>query len=52
MNQVLGDVPTSEGKCLAFPNIYVHPFELVGKMHPGVRKTLAFFLLDPTERVL
>nr|VWO98931.1 Kinesin motor protein [Ganoderma boninense] len=55
LNQVLGDVPTSEGKCLAFPNIYQHcvqPFELVDKTRPGVRKILAFFLVDPTERVL
>ncbi|PIL36595.1 hypothetical protein GSI_00284 [Ganoderma sinense ZZ0214-1] len=55
LNQVLGDVLTSEGKCLAFPNIYQHcvqPFELADKTRPGVRKILAFFLADPTERVL
>ncbi|KAM5540589.1 hypothetical protein V8D89_005620 [Ganoderma adspersum] len=55
LNQVLGDVPTTEGKCLAFPNIYQHcvqPFELADKTRPGVRKILAFFLVDPTKRVL
>ncbi|KAI1788936.1 hypothetical protein LXA43DRAFT_1075570 [Ganoderma leucocontextum] len=55
LNQMMGSVPTSEGKCLAFPNVYQHcvqPFELVDKARPGVRKILAFFLVDPTERVL
>ena len=55
LNQVLGTVLTSEGKCLAFPNLYQHcvqPFELVDKTRPGVRKILAFFLVDPTVRVL
>lgn len=55
LNQVLGDVLTSEGKCLAFPNVYQHcvqPFELADKTRPGVRKILAFFLVDPTKRVL
>ncbi|KIY45725.1 hypothetical protein FISHEDRAFT_48822, partial [Fistulina hepatica ATCC 64428] len=53
--QDLGAVPTSVGTSLAFPNIYQHcvsPFKLADPTKPGHRKILAFFLVDPTKRVL
>ncbi|WP_225729906.1 MULTISPECIES: DUF4246 domain-containing protein [unclassified Nocardia] len=55
MNQVLGSVRTSAGRCLAFPNILQHrvaPFRLVDPTRPGHRKILAFFLVDPSERIV
>ncbi|KIY47901.1 hypothetical protein FISHEDRAFT_74239 [Fistulina hepatica ATCC 64428] len=53
--QDIGAVPTSVGTSLAFPNIYQHrvsPFKLADPTKPGHRKILAFFLVDPTKRVL
>jgi hypothetical protein len=49
--QHLGSVTAMEDRCVVFPNIYQHkvePFELLDPTKPGVRKILAFFLVDPT----
>jgi hypothetical protein len=54
-NQDLGYMVATEGKCVAFPNVYQHkvaPFELVDKKKKGHRKILVFFLVDPTKRVI
>ncbi|WP_084523593.1 DUF4246 domain-containing protein [Nocardia inohanensis] len=54
LNQVLGSVRTSAGRCIAFPNILQHrvaPFELADPTRPGHRKILAFFLVDPSVRI-
>ncbi len=54
LNQVLGSVRTSAGRCLAFPNILQHrvsPFRLADPTRPGHRKILAFFLIDPSVRI-
>ncbi|CAK5268853.1 unnamed protein product [Mycena citricolor] len=53
--QVLGEVQTKAGRCIAFPNIYQHlvsPFSLVDTTKPGTRKILVFFLVDPTRRIV
>ncbi|GAA1535829.1 hypothetical protein GCM10009730_51270 [Streptomyces albidochromogenes] len=55
LNQVLGAVPTPEGRCLAFPNVLQHrvdAFRLADPTRPGHRKILAFFLVDPTQRIV
>ncbi|MFH7599240.1 DUF4246 domain-containing protein [Streptomyces racemochromogenes] len=55
LNQVLGSVPTPAGRCLAFPNVLQHRvdgFRLADPTRPGHRKILAFFLVDPTERIV
>jgi hypothetical protein len=55
LNMDLGHVDCLEGKCIAFPNIYQHyvaPFKLIDKTRPGIRKILAFFLVDPTKKVI
>ncbi|MET9348434.1 DUF4246 domain-containing protein [Streptomyces termitum] len=55
LNQVLGSVPTPEGRCLAFPNVLQHrvePFRLADPGRPGHRKILAFFLVDPARRIV
>lgn len=55
LNQLLGSVSTSEGRCLAFPNILQHrvsPFRLADPTRPGHRKILAFFLVDPSEKIV
>ncbi|KAH8084366.1 hypothetical protein BXZ70DRAFT_900462, partial [Cristinia sonorae] len=52
--QERGSIATSGGLALAFPNIYQHrvaPFELVDRTKPGHRKILAFFLVEPNERI-
>ncbi|KAG8944919.1 hypothetical protein FRC04_001360 [Tulasnella sp. 424] len=49
-NQSCWGVPTSAGRCLAFPNIYQHkvsPFKLANQTKPGHRKIVALFLVDP-----
>ncbi|MGW4631603.1 DUF4246 domain-containing protein [Nocardia sp. NPDC004415] len=54
LNQFLGSVPTTAGRCLAFPNILQHrvaPFQLADPTRPGHRKILAFFLIDPTTPI-
>ncbi|MFJ8045467.1 DUF4246 domain-containing protein [Kitasatospora sp. NPDC096147] len=55
LNQVLGSVPTPEGRCLAFPNVLQHrvdAFRLADPARPGHRKILAFFLVDPSRRIV
>ncbi|MGW3989942.1 DUF4246 domain-containing protein [Streptomyces sp. NPDC004830] len=55
LNQVLGSAPTPAGRCLAFPNTLQHrvgSFRLKDPARPGHRKILAFFLVDPSERIV
>ncbi|MEV5942288.1 DUF4246 domain-containing protein [Streptomyces sp. NPDC051994] len=55
LNQVLGSALTPAGRCLAFPNILQHrvgSFRLADPTRPGYRKILAFFLVDPSERIV
>ncbi|WP_327257159.1 DUF4246 domain-containing protein [Streptomyces sp. NBC_01244] len=55
LNQALGSVPTPAGRCLAFPNVLQHrvdAFRLADPTRPGHRKILAFFLVDPAERIV
>ncbi|WP_078628152.1 DUF4246 domain-containing protein [Streptomyces sp. NRRL F-2664] len=55
LNQVLGSASTPAGRCLAFPNILQHrvePFRLADPTRPGHRKILAFFLVDPSTRIV
>jgi hypothetical protein len=55
LNQVLGSASTPAGRCLAFPNILQHrvgSFGLADPTRPGHRKILAFFLVDPSEKIV
>ncbi|MFE9555156.1 DUF4246 domain-containing protein [Streptomyces sp. NPDC006703] len=55
LNQVLGSTATPAGRCLAFPNILQHrvgSFRLADPTRPGYRKILAFFLVDPSEKIV
>ncbi|QKW08314.1 DUF4246 domain-containing protein [Streptomyces sp. NA04227] len=55
LNQDLGSVSTSAGRCLAFPNVLQHrvgSFRLTDPTRPGHRKILAFFLVDPSETIV
>ena len=55
LSQRLGHVIAEEAKCVAFPNVYQHrvdAFELADPTKPGVRKILAFFLVNPEIRIL
>ncbi|MFH9572706.1 DUF4246 domain-containing protein [Streptomyces sp. NPDC017454] len=55
LNQVLGSAATPAGRCLAFPNVLQHrvgDFRLADATRPGHRKILAFFLVDPSERIV
>ncbi|MER5386298.1 DUF4246 domain-containing protein [Streptomyces sp. NPDC002688] len=55
LNQLLGSASTPAGRCLAFPNILQHrvgSFRLTNPTRPGYRKILAFFLVDPSERIV
>ncbi|WP_030324589.1 DUF4246 domain-containing protein [Streptomyces flavochromogenes] len=55
LNQVLGSASTPAGRCLAFPNILQHrvsPFRLADPSRAGHRKILAFFLVDPSEKIV
>lgn len=55
LNQTLGSASTPAGRCLAFPNILQHrvgSFRLADPTRPGCRKILAFFLVDPAERIV
>ncbi|WP_078967931.1 MULTISPECIES: DUF4246 domain-containing protein [unclassified Streptomyces] len=55
LNQTLGSASTPAGRCLAFPNVLQHrvdPFRLADPTRPGHRKILAFFLVDPSERIV
>lgn len=53
--QDLGGVSCREGRVLTFPNTLQHcvsPFSLADPSKPGHRKILAFFLIDPTRRII
>ncbi|MBO8191995.1 DUF4246 domain-containing protein [Streptomyces oryzae] len=55
LNQVLGSASTPAGRCLAFPNVLQHrvsSFRLSDPTRPGYRKILAFFLVDPSEKIV
>ncbi|MFF4082602.1 DUF4246 domain-containing protein [Streptomyces sp. NPDC001777] len=55
LNQLLGSASTPAGRCLAFPNVLQHrvgSFRLADPTAPGHRKILAFFLVDPSERIV
>ncbi|WP_418959589.1 DUF4246 domain-containing protein [Streptomyces tritici] len=55
LSQVLGSASTPAGRCLAFPNVLQHrvePFRLADPTRPGHRKILAFFLVDPSARLV
>ncbi|MER5480613.1 DUF4246 domain-containing protein [Streptomyces sp. NPDC002734] len=55
LNQELGSASTPAGRCLAFPNVLQHrvaPFRLADPARPGHRKILAFFLVDPSQRIV
>ncbi|QGV81871.1 DUF4246 domain-containing protein [Streptomyces ficellus] len=55
LNQPLGSASTPAGRCLAFPNVLQHrvdSFRLADPSRPGHRKILAFFLVDPSERIV
>ncbi|GGW05807.1 DUF4246 domain-containing protein [Streptomyces narbonensis] len=55
LNQVLGSASTPAGRCLAFPNVLQHrvgSFRLEDPTRPGHRKILAFFLVDPSEKIV
>ncbi|MFD3665227.1 DUF4246 domain-containing protein [Streptomyces sp. NPDC058659] len=55
LNQTLGSTSTPAGRCLAFPNILQHrvgSFRLTDPTRPGHRKILAFFLVDPSEKIV
>jgi hypothetical protein len=55
LNQQLGSASTPAGRCLAFPNVLQHrvgPFRLTDPTRAGHRKILAFFLVDPSERIV
>ncbi|MEV6958391.1 DUF4246 domain-containing protein [Streptomyces sp. NPDC051207] len=55
LNQTLGSASTPAGRCLAFPNILQHrvgPFRLTDPTRPGHRKILAFFLVDPSTKIV
>ena len=52
--QHVGELETSEGRLITFPNILMHqvqPFELEDKTRNGHRKILALFLVDPNVRI-
>ncbi|WP_405443667.1 DUF4246 domain-containing protein [Streptomyces avidinii] len=55
LNQLLGSTSTPAGRCLAFPNILQHrvgSFRLTDPTRRGHRKILAFFLVDPSEKIV
>ncbi|WP_345528892.1 DUF4246 domain-containing protein [Streptomyces showdoensis] len=55
LNQRLGSASTPAGRCLAFPNVLQHrvgSFRLADPTRPGHRKILAFFLVDPSQRIV
>ncbi|KAJ0400070.1 hypothetical protein ATCC90586_000542 [Pythium insidiosum] len=50
ISQFRGSASVLEDRCIVFPNTLQHkvePFELADPTRPGVRKILAFFLVDP-----
>ncbi|MFE1905305.1 DUF4246 domain-containing protein [Streptomyces gardneri] len=55
LNQPLGSASTPAGRCLAFPNVLQHrvgSFRLADPTRSGHRKILAFFLVDPSEKIV
>lgn len=55
ITQNLGGVTCREGRLLTFPNTLQHrvsPFSLADPSRPGHRKILAFFLIDPSRRII
>ncbi|MFD9865612.1 DUF4246 domain-containing protein [Streptomyces niveus] len=55
LNQLLGSASTPAGRCLAFPNILQHrvgSFRLADPTRAGHRKILAFFLVDPSQKIV
>ncbi|GEB55338.1 DUF4246 domain-containing protein [Streptomyces gardneri] len=55
LNQLLGSASTPAGRCLAFPNVLQHrvgSFRLTDPTRSGHRKILAFFLVDPSEKIV
>ncbi|KAF2450829.1 hypothetical protein P171DRAFT_378205, partial [Karstenula rhodostoma CBS 690.94] len=53
--QNYGSVETSEGRLLAFPNVFQHrvsPFSLADKTRPGHRRFIALWLVDPYQRII
>jgi hypothetical protein len=53
--QNYGSVVTSEGRLLAFPNVFQHrvsPFSLADKTRPGHRRFIALWLVDPHQRII
>ncbi|MFI8529506.1 DUF4246 domain-containing protein [Streptomyces aquilus] len=55
LNQLLGSASTPAGRCLAFPNVLQHrvgSFRLTDPTRPGHRKILAFFLVDPSHKIV
>ncbi|GLD99161.1 hypothetical protein PINS_up007879 [Pythium insidiosum] len=52
--QSLGAAVAVEDRCIVFPNTFQHkvePFELTDPSKPGVRKILAFFIVDPSKKI-
>ncbi|KAJ0412541.1 hypothetical protein ATCC90586_006908 [Pythium insidiosum] len=52
--QSLGAATAIEDRCIVFPNTFQHkvePFELADPSKPGVRKILAFFIVDPSKKI-
>ncbi|KAL1840395.1 hypothetical protein VTJ49DRAFT_521 [Mycothermus thermophilus] len=53
--QVYGSVATSQGRFLAFPNVFQHrvsSFRLTDPTKPGHRRFIALWLIDPTQRII
>ncbi|KAE8233288.1 hypothetical protein CF326_g1674 [Tilletia indica] len=53
--QELGKVNTKQGRSIVFPNGVQHqvsPFKLADPSKSGYRKIIAFFLVDPLEKVI
>ncbi|KAF4472606.1 hypothetical protein FALBO_493 [Fusarium albosuccineum] len=53
--QRYGNVQTTQGRLLAFPNVFHHrvsPFELEDKTKPGHRRFIALWLVDPLTRII
>ncbi|GLD97222.1 hypothetical protein PINS_up005905 [Pythium insidiosum] len=54
MSQYRGCATAVEDRCIVFPNTLQHkvePFKLADPTRPGVRKILAFFLVDPDRSI-
>jgi hypothetical protein len=54
LHQELGAINTSNGRILAFPNVFQHqvqPFPLVDKERAGHRNVVVFFLCNPAAKI-